>query len=234
MDFYDRALASNSFPDDWVQDEEGIWQERAVTLPPDPGHSRTSRTTPSSYTSLSDLRAAFNRRGIYNVTDPTSVSSIVTQHDLDADRDADNPRTPESGDTDSGSGTPQQLPPSRTQTLAGIGDGVMNERVLRRRPTRLEETSDRYGRFFVEYKERSAAGRSSYPHCSLRKPMLNARPEKIEVANTGRVSDSASYQLAVHTHDDLSSSNGPERITEERGKIVKGLRWTSQCRRVPC
>jgi len=35
----------------------------------------------------------------------------------------------------------------------------LNGRRPRRQPTRLEDTYDEYGKTFVEYKERSAAGR---------------------------------------------------------------------------
>lgn len=169
MDFYGDALACNILPYEWKKDGEGVWERREAPPAPDAESSRTSRTAPSSYTSLFETQAAFNLLHVRNDTNPTSLSSVFFEHDPDADREEDNPKTPESDGSSSGRLTPRQPQFAMDHTWAGVGDALMNERP-RRRPSRLEEANNVYGKTFIEFKQNCAVGRHPLPPAPAPRP----------------------------------------------------------------
>ena len=159
MDFYSPALASNTLPDDWERDEDGVWKPRPTNPVPDPGSSRTSGTTLSSLVSPSENLADFGQLDLHDETDASSISSIVAEYDNEVGRGEDRSTSPGTEKTTSGRATPHLQPLTMTETMQGVGHALLNERQVHRRPTRLEEPHDEYGRLFIAHKEKLAGGK---------------------------------------------------------------------------
>ena len=159
MDTYNPALAFNTLPEDWQRDEEGVWKDRNANAALHPASSRTSGTTLSSLVSPFDPLAGLGQLDLHDDTDASSISYLAAEDNNEADVGESRPTSPGADKTNSRLTTPHLQPLSMTETVAGMGHALLNESRPYRRPTRLEETHDEYGRRFVAHRQQLASGK---------------------------------------------------------------------------